>query len=487
MALDLYQKKTFCNPLSMPNCPHGTDGPMKDADGYLYDYRSISDPSVLYYGDKWYLYPSYDMAYVSEDFVTWKYVPCTPEEADDSPRYSPCVIPWRGKFLMTIHSERLYVGDTPTGPFRLLGDFILPDGTHFRPTDPALFADDDGRIYMYWHDSRTHPTRGVWSSLTRGAELDADNPRRLLGEPRILNEFDPSHAWERFGEYNQNTEMGWIEGQWMLKHNGRYYLIYAACGTQFGAYAMGAYYSDAGPLEGFVYQKNNPVTFHKTGLVKGAGHGCIEHGPGGSLWAFYTCTMCYAHCFERRIGMDRIEIDANGELYCPGITDTPQYGATESKRGSTGLLPLTFSQRAKVRSTSHTEGRDSLYALDESMLTWWQPAVEDAVPVLTVNLEAPYELEASRIIWRDIGLSYEKGVYPGAFRYKIEAGNDGGGTEWRCILDMTGNREDYNIDYKTFPPVTASAVRLVITGAPKGVCPGVVSFTVFGKRISINQ
>ncbi|MDD6876730.1 MAG: family 43 glycosylhydrolase [Clostridiaceae bacterium] len=479
MAPELYRKRTFCNPLSLPDLPRGTDAPMRDADGFPDDYRSVSDPSVLYWDGKWYLYPSYGMAYVSEDFVTWKYVPCTPPEAAKGPRYSPCVIPWKGRFLMAIHSDRLFVGDTPTGPFRLLGDCIMPDGTHFCPVDPALFADDDGRIYLYWHGSRTHPVRGVWSSLTYGAELDADDPRKLLCEPKILNEFDPSHVWERFGEYNQDTELGWIEGQWMLKARGRYYLIYAACGTQFGAYAMGAYYSDAGPLGPFVYQKNNPVTSGKTGIVKGAGHGCIEHGPGDTLWAFYTCTVCCAHCFERRIGMDRVEIDENGELYCPRITDTPQYGPGERPSGDTGLAPLTHSQRGKVRSSSRAPGRDAIYALDASMLTWWQPRADDAEPWLTVELEAPYELEASRLIWRDVGLSYEKGALPGAFRYKIEA-SDGG--DWFCVLDRSESREDFAVDYRTFPPVTARRVRLVITGAPEGIAPGVIDFSVFGRR-----
>ena len=476
----LYEHRTYCNPLSIPDVPRGTDGPLRDTWPYPYDYRSISDPTVLYWDGKWYLYPSYGMAWVSEDFVTWKHVPCTPPEAKPGPQYSPAIIPWKGKFLMTIHSDGLFAGDTPTGPFRALGDFIRPDGTHFCAVDAGLFADDDGRIYMYWHGSRTHPVRGLWSSHTLGAELDLDDPRKLLTEPVILNEFDPSHVWERFGEYNQDAEKGWIEGQHLVKHNGRYYLIYAACGTQFAAYAQGVYYSDAGPLGPFVYQKRNPLTSSRAGLVKGAGHGCVEHGPDGTLWAFYTCTVGYAHCFERRIGMDRVLVDENGELCCEGVTQTPQYGPGEALQGDAGLLPLTVRMREKCDASSFREGREPVYALDESMLTWWQPADGDPQPALTVRLEAPYTVEASRIVWRDVGLKYGEGRVPGPFRYRVEGSADG--ETWVTLLDRGESCEDLCIDYRTFPPVLVRQVRLVITGCPAGIRPGVTDFTVFGRR-----
>ena len=96
-------KKTYCNPLSMPCCPKGDDTwAVMDFTGETpSDYRSISDPSVLYYENKWYLYPSYGMAYVSEDFINWEHVRCEPYNM----HYSPCVVPFGGKFLMTSHSN----------------------------------------------------------------------------------------------------------------------------------------------------------------------------------------------------------------------------------------------------------------------------------------------------------------------------------------------------------------------------------------------
>ena len=61
-------KLTYCNPLSVANIP---DGRPLDAslskDWSATDYRSISDPSVIYHDGKWIMYPSYQVAYVTED------------------------------------------------------------------------------------------------------------------------------------------------------------------------------------------------------------------------------------------------------------------------------------------------------------------------------------------------------------------------------------------------------------------------------------
>lgn len=479
----IYLKKTFCNPMSMPQCPKGEDegwSAMEYTGEKEQDYRSISDPSVLYYDNKWYLYPSYGMSFVSEDFVNWKHVRSTPYNM----KYSPSVIPHRGKFLMSSHSNGLYIGETPTGPFEYLGDFIMPDGTEVKPLDSALFRDDDGRIYVYYFDMTEPDEKGFFTPMSMGVELDGDNPRCFVSEPCIINKFDENNWWEHNGADNQDSKFGWIEGQWMLKHNGRYYMIYSAPGTQFRSYCMAAYYSDEGPLSGFICQKNNPVTEHRHGLVSGAGHGSIAHGPDNSLWAFYTVTNGAVHPFERRIGMDRVYVNSEGELYSK-VTDTPQFGfgfEENSQNTDTGLKPLTFMHRHHVKSSSAAESRGSIYAFDESTLTWWQPLAEDKEPTLYVDVGAEYICEASRIMWRDVNMNYGKGILPGSYKYVIEGRLRVGEGEWTTLLDMTYNSEDYNIDYRSFPPVIARELRLRITGWPKGITPGVVSFTVFGTR-----
>ena len=477
--------RTYCNPISLPDIPLGSDGwgVMRFTNEKQRDYRSVSDPSVLYLDGKWYLYPSYGMAFVSEDFVTWKHVRTKPYDM----KYSPTVVPFRGKYLMTSHSHGLYISDSPLGDFEYLGDFVKPDGTEFRPVDPALFVDDDGRLYLYCFMMRGGEHKRTFVSGSFGAELDGDDPRRLVTDPVMLNTFDRNNVWERFGEYNQDTLCGWIEGQWMLKKNGRYYLVYASSGTEFSNYCMAAYYSDKGPLEGFVLQKNNPVTISRSRLMTGAGHGCITEGPGGTLWAFYTTAVACVHLYERVIGMDLVAINSDGELYAPhGVTEIPQLapGVAEDpvKDNSSGMLPLTVRQRAGVIASSATEGRDAFYALDGTLLTYWRPREDDPRPTLTVDMMAPYIVGGVRIIWRDIGLDEKNGALRGPYRWILEGRPDNDRDEWVMLLDAGGNDTDLLVDYRELPPVSCESVRLTVCGHPDRVFPAVIDFTVFGKR-----
>ena len=108
-------KKTYCNPLSIENISSGRwlDCDITKQDERKFkDYRSISDPSVIYYEGKWIMYPSYKMAYVSEDLVTWKHV----DIGVDNLRYSPAVVNFRGKWYLSGHSlPEVYVADNNIG------------------------------------------------------------------------------------------------------------------------------------------------------------------------------------------------------------------------------------------------------------------------------------------------------------------------------------------------------------------------------------
>ena len=482
-------KKTYCNPLSIEDVKSGrwldydcsqldpTTGP---------DYRSISDPSVVYHDGKWILYPSYAVAYVSEDFVNWKHVDIGVENL----RYSPAVAQFKGKWYLNGHGmSEVYCADDPLGPFTVCGHMTNCQGEIFRPVDGCYFSEDD-HLYFYWFGARK-PEEGedvenVFGTL--GAECDPNEPWKLLSEPVWINQFDPSREWQRMGEHNQNTRLGWIEGQWMTKIGNRYYLLYSGSGTRFGTYANGVAYSDEGPLSGFVNQtRHDPLTAKSHGLVRGAGHGCIVEGPNNTYWTFYTSIFCYNFRFERRICMDPIGIDENGELFCPEVTETPQYapGVLEHPEfgNSVGLTPLTFMQIPKV--SSAMPGRDGIYAQDDSILTWWQPEHDDPLKTITVPLdtELGYYIHSTRVIWRDVGMETLKGIMPGPFQYVIEYLAPGDQDNWQMLVDASANQRDLCIDYRAFEPVIATKLRLRILGSPEGIEPALVSFTAFGKAV----
>jgi hypothetical protein len=215
--------------------------------------------------------------------------------------------------------------------------------------------------------------------------------------------------------------------------------------------------------------------------VTGTAHGCIVAGPNNELWAFYTIRAGVAHGFERRIGMDPVQINADGELFLPSASSVPHWlplSTPSALTNSPEWLPLNAgSQTLGSSSAPNLEGR---FAVDEDLRTWWQPASNDASPVLTSRLNFSARVHAVRIVWRDVGLDTTRGVNPGPYRYRVEVESKPG--EWSTIIDRSQNTVDLLIDYRECQPQVGSRVRLVLLGWPPGITPGVAEFTVFGQQ-----
>ncbi len=457
--------KTYCNPTPLPDYPIGRTC-YTNLDGKTF--RETADPSVIYEDGKWYLYPSCGMAYWSDDFIHWNH-----ERLDTYDiGYAPTVVKHKGKFYLTACLSDIYVGDTPLGPFKSLGAFKKTSGEEIKFYDPMVFSDDDERLYIYYYN--------VGGGIG-GAELDKDDPTQLITEPALMFPYDTvNHEWERLGDWCQDGNNSCIEGPWMYKRNGVYYLTYCGPGTEWQTYAMGAYKGPT-PMGPWTYMETSPFITKKSGIVRGPGHGCIVDGPNGTTWAFYTCTVCYSHPFERRIGYDPIGFDENGDINPCEATEIPQYvpgyNSEPEKGNNVGIIPLT--QRCLTTASSYIEGRNPIYAVDDSMITWWQPTANDPKPSLTFKLsDLNMNICSMRIIWRDVGISVRDNVAPGPFKYIVEAKEFEG--DWVTVLDESANDKDMLIDYKPIKEMKAKFVRLTITGHPEGVTPAVTNFTVFG-------
>jgi xylan 1,4-beta-xylosidase len=477
---DAAPNKRYVNPIPLPNYPVGRvvrnmPAGQPSTLGSLWiaekseQYRELADPAALWHEGKWYLYPSVDMAWVSADEgLTWQHHPLNVRDVG----YAPTVVNHQGRFLLMASEEQgvasqVYSSSSPLGPFEPIGKIaIKKEPKHPPHIDPMLFSDESGKLFYYWGCS---PRGGIW-----GVELDAKDPTKPLGEPKELIPFLPdTYSWERVGNNNQNPNTGWMEGSWMVKQNGRYYLTYSAAGTQYRTYAMGAYVSDS-PLGPFVPQKRNPFFRTTEGLITGTGHGAVVAGPRGRLWVFYCVFAGVIHGFERRLGLDLVEIDSNGELYVPRATTTPQ--ALPSSTPAEPWVHLNDGEPTFPSSSApNLAGR---LAADNDLRTWWQPAAGDAQPTLTTHFSAPATVGGVRIVWRDVGLDTTKGIKPGPFRYRVEA--ETAPNQWKTIIDRSKSDEDMLIDYRECAPTSAIRARLVILGSPAGIQPGVAEFTVFG-------
>ena len=111
------------------------------------------------------------------------------------------------------------------------------------------------------------------------------------------------------------TRRPFIEGPWMDKFGGKYYLQYACPGAQYNTYADGVYVSDS-PLGPFSLAANNPFSYHPGGFMPGAGHGSTMWDREENLWHTSTMRISVNHQFERRIGIWPAGFDQDGELFC---------------------------------------------------------------------------------------------------------------------------------------------------------------------------
>ncbi|MBQ4090200.1 MAG: family 43 glycosylhydrolase [Clostridia bacterium] len=509
-----YLENTYCNPIVLPDYPNlkviskgggflsgnwgregkefvserqlaweaaGNTGPMPKPDLSMFgdrtfvreaenDVRATADPSCMYYEGRWYLYCTSGMVYDSDDFIHW-----TPHYDETwlpiSEPMAPTVEAFRGKFYATANSVPLHVSDSPLGPWKRVGEWVLPDGREMLANDPMIFRDDDDRLYLYW---------GLGTGIF-GAELDPEKPNHLITHPKHLFDFDGNHAWERMGTNNENWGMGCMEGSWMYKKNGVYYLIYSVCGTEYYSYCMGAYVCDS-PLGDFVLQKKNPVSRSDRGLIRGGGHGSIVDGPNGTIWCFYTIPVSIDHLFERRIGIDPVGIDEEGNLYALTGCDVPQYGpgvkADPEKGNAVGIGSC--SSFTVTKASSYEKGHRPMYAIDEVLHTWWQPTEGDAEPWFALSLRSDYFISAVRLMWKDAGLNFDKGVKPGPYKYVIEGASANG--DWFTLVDASENDVDLSVDYRTFDEVRINKMRIRILSWPEGVTPGIMNFTAFGEH-----
>lgn len=455
------QSKRYCNPLPMPI---GNGG------------NAAGDVTVIEEGGKYYMYCTGGGAWVSDNLVDWTF-----HEVKGVP-VAPDIVKYNGKFYLSGNSDNLFVSDSPLGPFKDLGPFkntyAIEDGWN-GGFDTKIYVDDDNTPYLFW------PGRGI--SGIYGVRLDPKDLTRFMEKPTHLFGFNPMHAWERYGEKNEYPGVAWIEGPWVEKRNGIYYLEYSASGTQWKTYAEG-YYTATSPLGPYSYAPNNPLLRKTEGLVTGTAHGSIVKGPDGELYQFYTIVLSNPPG-GRRIGMDKVTFDEDDLMYVT-VTDNPQK-APLAKEAKTSI-PVTINKmnamNALSKASSSQAGFPAAYAVDDYSGTLWMPAADDKQPYLMIELSPAtrfdvvqlFEVDGMRILF---GNGQGRGWRtPGAplpvYKYKLEVSMDG--ETWTTAVDQTRNTVSRDTVFDDFTPTTCRFVKLTVTDWPKNTPLGIIDFTVFG-------
>jgi len=472
---------TFCNPL---NLSVGSERA-----------RRAGEPVVVLYKDDYYLFITGGRGYWhSGNMRDWTYI-----NVPDFPRGCPSVAT-NGETLYacSMNARDVFASTDPKqGVWTKVGTL---DSDRYGDAD--MFIDDDGRFYMYWGWSQVLPFQVV--------ELDPDNGFKEKGEPVVCFFGDyANHGFERrrkedviFPFFTHRPyfpeESPWIEGPWMVKHNGKYYLQYAAIGLEFSSYSHGVYVAD-NPLGPFEYSQHNPLTFKTTGYILGAGHGSTFHDKNGQLWTICMIPAFYGGRGGGEIVLFPTAVDAEGVMHSnTAFGDYPQYypGIKENAvdNNFTGWMLLSHKKYVEVSST--LEGFAPGNAVDENFMTHWSAATGDPGEFMTIDLGKECEIYALQVNFdqHDAKIAFGRGPGMGmgmGINRNVSMSNpryqsftlqvSGDNKNWSMLIDKSNNTVDNRHDYTELQePVKARYVKLTNVFTPDSGKFAVQELRIFG-------
>jgi hypothetical protein len=458
---------TFCNPLDLPY-RFRLDGSQREA----------ADPVIVLYKNNYWLFASKTGGYWhSTDLMHWT---LTEPEGLPLEHYAPAIAVIRGQFYFLAGNALYTTIDPAAGKWTKLVTY--PHGFD----DPALFEDTDGRIYLY-HGCKENKPLQV-------AELDAQT-FQLKAEQETVRANNSLHGWEVAGETNTGKKPGdtayknlapWVEGSWMNKINGTYYLQYAAPGTQFKSYADGVFTSHS-PTGPFTYQTYSPFSAKPTGFVTGTGHSATFADRNNQYWHITTVALSVRHSFERRLALFSTGIKKGNQLVTNTyLGDYPQLAPGLAKNpvqnNLAGWMLLSYNKPATASSTLAPASKqvfDLPNAFDEEIKTWWSAATGNAGEWLQVDLTRSCRIEALQLNFADQDATALGRLRNDGYQYYIETSADG--KKWNMLYDRRDSARDEPHHYiQLTRPATARYVRITNKHMPAGSLFSFYDLRIFG-------
>ena len=462
------QQKTYCNPI---NIDYGyTPIPNFTEWG---KHRATADPVIVNYKGDYYLFSTNQWGYWwSSDMLYWNFI---------SKRF---LRPWNAGYdelcapaVGIIGDTMIVFGSTYTSNFTIWMS-TNPKANEWKPLvdsfaiggwDPDFFTDDDGKLYMYNGSSNRYPLYGI--------ELNRKTMQPIGTRKEMYFLEDWRYGWQRFGEYYDNTFVDpFIEGSWMTKHNGKYYLQYGAPGTEFSGYADGVVVGD-NPLGPFTPQ-SDPLSFKPGGFARGAGHGSTFQDNFKNWWHVSTISISVKNNFERRIGIWPAGFDKDDVMYMDAAFGDYPHGLPNPSRGGasafTGWMLLNYKTPVEVSST--LGGYHANNAVDENIKTYWSAATGNNGEWIQTDLNNLSTVNAIQINYADQDAEFlgkQTNIY---HQYKLYYSVDG--KKWKILVDKSNNKTDVPHDYVELEkPVQARFIKLVNIHIPTG------KFTISGLRV----
>lgn len=195
------------------------------------------------------------------------------------------------------------VSDSPEGPFKdprgmpmiLLEETAQYKEHSWRNIDPAVFIDDDGRAYLYWGNKQ------LW-----WVELESDLVH-LKGETYTMDASGKMQNRDVSGIkiHAVETLPNFEEAPHVSKHNGLYYLVYAAGFPESLAYATSK--SATGPWEyqGIIMEPLPGTTTIHPALFDFGGH---------TYLAYHSADLPGGGSYRRSVCLDRVYFNEDGTI-----------------------------------------------------------------------------------------------------------------------------------------------------------------------------
>ena len=448
--------KTFCNPLDI-------------VVGQERAYRG-GEPVVLIFQDDYYLFVSHRKGYwYSPDFRDWTYV-----DAPDYPGGVVSVVEMDGTLYgCSMNNKNVFKCiDPKKGQWEKCGTLDSD-----RYGDANMFY-DEGHLYLYYGWSQIMPFKVV--------ELDKTTFKEI-SEPKVLFFGDHrKHGFESrrsedviYSIFNGRRdyfeeEYPWIEGPWMTKHNGKYYLQYAAIGLEFLSYSHGVYVGDS-PTGPFTYSQHNPLTFKTSGFAVGAGHGSTFHDKNGDLWTICMIPGNYGGGRGSELALYRTDVDKDGVMHSDtALGDWPQFWpGTRPATGVhnwTGWMLLSYKKKVEVSSTF--ENYTPAKGVDEDFMTCWAAETGDPGEYFCLDLGKVADIRAIQVNFDHIGAAMPQrggfgfGPQPTPEHYQcytVEVSADK--VNWTKVADKPDNKQEFRHVYLELPdPLKARYVKVTNLG-----------------------
>lgn len=468
--------KTYCNPV---NLDYGYC-PIPDfVNGGKH--RATADPVIVNFKGDYYLFStnqrgywwSNDMSdwhFISRSFLTQEAIDTTPNKWDDLCAPAAWV---QGDSLCVFGStySRLFPIWVSTNPkdnewSKAVEHFDIGGW------DPAFFVDNNNRLYMYNGSSNSYPLYGI--------ELDRATFTPLGTRKELLLTNSNKIGWHRFGEHMDNTFLKpFMEGAWMTKHNGKYYLQWGGPGTEFSHYADGVSVSN-NPIEAF-HHVSLPLSMKAGGFIRGAGHGATFQDNWENYWHVSTMTICVKNNFERRIGIWPAGFDKEDVMYCnTAFGDYPHYlpdgKANHLKSRFTGWMLLNYNKPVQVSSTLGAYVANHL--VDENIKTYWSAKTADKGEWLITDLGDVSNIYAIQINYADQDAEFMGKQSDIFHQYIVYSSTDG--KKWSVLADKSKNLKDVPHDYiECDKPIKARYLKMENIRMPTGKF-ALSGFRVFG-------